>query len=155
RATAPYFAYRGSRGRTAFALFTGQTRWRGLNKTGARALEQHVDPMDLARLAEGRLPESTRDRIVGHLAGCPRCTAIYAEVVEAHLDSSSEKLDTPGDDWIRAGVEAGPRAWVKLTAAPKHRPRPRFVLGTAVIAASMIVVGALILRARFFQPVQL
>jgi len=93
--------------------------------------------------------------MVGHLAGCPRCTAIYAEVVAGHLDASSGELGTSGDDWIRAGLEAGPRATTRFTAAPKQRPRRRRVLAMVVIAASLIAGSALVLRTRLFESARL
>jgi hypothetical protein len=113
----------------------------------------HLDAMDLARLAEGRLPESERDRSSQHLAGCPRCAAIYTELVAAHLDPDAQQAAE--DDWIRLGLAAGPRRRPALVAVPKRRLNRRLAVVTAVAAVAILAAGTLFVRSRQAGPQRL
>ena len=95
------------------------------------SLERHLDPVDLAQLAEGSAATPARDQAARHLAGCPRCTAIYAEFAQAHLDSSYGSRPSNPDEWVRLGFEIGPHT----VPQPRRRPRGRLVLSGAAVVS--------------------
>src|SRR5262245_13017563 len=110
--------------------------------------------MDLARLAEGRLNESTRDRALAHLASCRACTAIYAELATSHLEMSSEGHGVD-EAWLEVGSKAGPGDRVAVLPVAPRRPRWRLAVAVTTAAAATLAVGIWFLRPHPLEPAQL
>lgn len=78
---------------------------------------------DLAAFIDAALPPADRDRVIEHLADCPRCQAIYADVVELmgepkEEEEEKEELPTSASAPIPfpERPSARPRAWMQLAA---------------------------------------
>lgn len=97
----------------------------------------------LGRDLEGELSLDERARADAHLASCPRCTALRADLVEISAKAAALPVESPARDlWegIAARIEA-PVIALGTTGEHRVQRRPRF-LRYAAAAAALVAVTA-------------
>ena len=102
---------------------------------------EHVDPEEIARLAEGALPPDVAEPMLAHLSQCRSCMAAYAEAVRYRAAWLAERsaFDPPGNVLAQARGAVGP-------APPRTRQWPRRLLRVAAPAAAVWLAVTLIAR---------
>src|SRR5262249_59733933 len=99
-------------------------------------MDRHLRPEELARIATGGLPEYARAGVVGHLAECPRCFAVYSEFVRTRLDPSVEPNQGVEDEWVRLGLQVATPASPAAVVVVRPRRRGRVLVpALAALAA--------------------
>lgn len=121
-----------------------------MNRDRFTRLSAHPTDLELARLLERDTPPDLK--VAGHLAGCRRCMAVYAEFVHAHAGAQAEAATPVPDEWLRRGLQvaATPPAGVRPRPAAPRRlvPRGALLLTAAACALLMVTVGVDRLRVR-------
>lgn len=122
-----------------------------MNRDRFTRLSAHPTDLELARLLERDTPPDLK--VAGHLAGCRRCMAVYAEFVHAHAGAQSEAATPVPDEWLRRGLQvaAAPPPSVRLRPAAPLRFVPRGALLVAAAACALLVVAAGVDRLRVQQ----
>ncbi len=101
-------------------------------------MQNHLDPNDIAALADGREIPGT-DVLQRHLAGCRSCLAAYAEAVRvAHLRAQRPDAFAVPPDLLAAALAAGRRPR-RFVAAPPRRWRPGLAAATATAVLVLAV----------------
>jgi uncharacterized protein YecE (DUF72 family) len=103
--------------------------------------EEHIEPEEIARLAEGGPSPKDAEPLLAHLSRCRSCMAAYAEAVRYRAAWLAERsaFEPP------ANVLAHARAAVRA-ATPRRRTWPRRLLQTAGCAAAVWLVVTLVGR---------